>query len=79
MSVSLEEALNGAGYNLSDPEDCEWLLGKEEEFDELINKAQNVIDLWEEYNDEKDTADEDGDPSFPSFSEWCDLKGEEND
>ena len=38
MSVSLEEALNGAGYRFDKIEDCEWLLGKVDEFDELIEK-----------------------------------------
>ena len=44
MSVSLEEALNGAGYRFDNVDDCVWLLGKREEFDELIEKAEEIVE-----------------------------------
>ena len=85
MSVSLEEALNGAGYRFDNIEDCEWLLGKVDEFDELIEKAQDLKDKYDEqdlknkyddYLDCKETAEDDGDYNYPSFREWLELKGE---
>lgn len=76
MSVSLEEALNAAGYKLDNVEDCEWLIGKQEEFSEMIDRANNLLDLYEQYLDCKETSEEDGDYNFPSFDEWrkiCNL------
>lgn len=76
MSVSLEEALNGAGYRFDNVDDCEWLLGKVDEFDELIEKAQDLKDKYDDYLDCKETAKDDGDYNYPSFKEWLELKGE---
>ena len=74
MSVSLEEALNGAGYRFDNIEDCEWLLGKVDEFDELIEKAQDLKDKYDDYLDSKETAEDDGDYNYPSFKEWLEMK-----
>ena len=76
MSVSLEEALNGAGYSFDKIEDCEWLLGNVDEFDELIEKAQDLKDKYDDYLDCKETAEDDGDYNYPDFAEWLELKGE---
>ena len=70
MSVSLEEALNGAGYNLDNVEDCEWLIGKQDEFSEMVDRATNLLDSYEQYLGCKETAEEDGHHNFLSFSEW---------
>ena len=48
MSVSLEEALNGAGYRFDNIEDCEWLLGKRVEFDELVERAEEIVEARDE-------------------------------
>ena len=46
MSVSLQEVIEAAGYNLTDSyEDAAWLLSKQSEFEQLLEKAE---DLWEE-------------------------------
>ena len=74
MSVSLEEALNGAGYRFDNIEDCEWLLGKADEFDELIEKAQDLKDKYDDYLYCKETAEDDGDYNFPSFNEWLEME-----
>lgn len=44
MSVSLEEALNGAGYDFSTVEDCRWLLASKDDFEELCEKCEQVIE-----------------------------------
>lgn len=44
MSVSLLEVLENAGYDLTLVEDANWLLSKQEEFEELIERAQEVLD-----------------------------------
>lgn len=74
MSVSLEEALNGAGYRFDNIEDCEWLLGKVDEFDELIEKAQDLKDKYDDYLDCKEIAEDDGDYNYPSFKEWLEME-----
>ena len=73
MSVSLEEALEGAGYRLDNIEDCEWLLGTKDEYEDLYERAQDFHDLYEDYLDCKKTSEEDGDYNFPSFEEWRKL------
>lgn len=44
MSRSLLEALEGAGYNLSTPEDATWLLSKRNEFEELVEQAEILLE-----------------------------------
>lgn len=44
MSVSLEEVLNASGYNLSTAEDANWLLSKRNEFEELVEKAEELLE-----------------------------------
>lgn len=74
MSVSLEEVLNGAGYRFDNIEDCEWLLGKADEFEELLDKAQELKDRYDDYLDCKETAEDDGDYNYPSFKEWLEME-----
>lgn len=76
MSVSLEEALNGAGYRLDNVDDCIWLLSKRDEFEELCEKAEELHDKYTDWQYEKETAEDDGDYNFPDFNEWLELKGE---
>lgn len=49
MSVSLREVIEFGGYDLTKPEDARWLLSKQSEFEELVEKA---IELIEESEDE---------------------------
>jgi predicted amino acid racemase len=44
MSVSLRTVLEAAGYDLSTLEDNRWLLSVRREFEELIEKADFMID-----------------------------------
>jgi len=48
MSVSLLECLESAGYDLSTKEDATWLLSKRNEFDELVEQAEKLVDESEE-------------------------------
>lgn len=48
MSVSLLEVIEAGGYNLSTVEDATWLLTKQNEFDELIEAAEKVIEETED-------------------------------
>lgn len=44
MSVSLLEVIEAAGYDLSTYEDANWLLATQTEYEELIEKAEEVVD-----------------------------------
>jgi len=44
MSVSLLELIEAGGYNLALPEDANWLLSKLQEFDELVEQAEELVD-----------------------------------
>lgn len=48
MSVSLLEVIESAGYNVTTKEDATWLLSKQTEFEELIEKANELIENNEE-------------------------------
>ena len=52
MSVSLLEVIESAGYDLSTTEDANWLLSKQGEFEELINKAEEVKEEQEELDND---------------------------
>ena len=52
MSVSLREAIEGSGYDLSTLEDSSWLLSKQSEFDMLIEEAEELIEKSGEVEDE---------------------------
>lgn len=48
MSVSLDEVLIAAGYDIrNNVDDAQWLLGQRDEFDELCEKANDVVDEYE--------------------------------
>ncbi len=53
MSVSITEVIEAGGYKLNTLEDAEWLLSQEDEFDELLEKSQELIDKHEEEENEK--------------------------
>lgn len=57
MSVSLLEALEGSGYNFNLKEDCEWLVSKQDEFEELVEQAQETIEGFE-LTEEIESGDE---------------------
>ena len=53
MSVSLQEVLENAGYDIkNNPEDAMWLLAQKNEFEELCETAEETSDLYhDEYID----------------------------
>lgn len=48
MGVLLQEVIEAGGYDLSTVEDANWLLSKRNEFDELIEAAEKLIEESEE-------------------------------
>ena len=48
MSVSLAEVIEAGCYDLSTVEDANWLISKQNEFEELIEAAENLIEESEE-------------------------------
>lgn len=44
MSVSLQEVIEAAGYDLSTEEDAIWLLSKQNEFNELVEQAEELVE-----------------------------------
>lgn len=43
MSVSLQEVIEAGGYDLTTKEDANWLLSKRNEFDQLIESAEELL------------------------------------
>lgn len=53
MSVSLLEVIEHGGYDLNTLEDAYWLKSKSSEWDELLEKAENLIEEHEEEENRK--------------------------
>lgn len=80
MSVSLLEVLENAGYDIkNNVEDARWLLGKESEFNDLVEIAGELEDDWTEYSDFVDTQEELGNFINPTFEEWREEKENGNE
>lgn len=80
MSVSLLEVLENAGYDIkNNVEDARWLLGKESEFNNLIEMAGELEDDWVEYSDFVEMQEELGDFIRPTFEEWREEKENGNE
>lgn len=52
MSVSLGEVIESGGYDLTTIDDARWLLGKQSEFSDLIEAAEETIERLEDESDE---------------------------
>ena len=52
MSVSLAEVIQAAGYDITEVEDANWLLSKRNEWDELVEQAEEVVDHWNDFVDD---------------------------
>lgn len=48
MSMSLEQVIEAGGYDLSTKQDANWLLSKRNEFNELIEQAEEVMEAQDE-------------------------------
>jgi len=80
MSVSILEVLENAGYDVkNNVEDARWLLGKESEFNDLVEMAGELEDDWTEYSDFVDTQEELGNFINPTFEEWREEKEDGNE
>lgn len=80
MSVSLSEIIQSAGYDIKNNiEDARWLLGKESEFNDLVEIAGELEDDWTEYSDFVDTQEELGNFINPTFEEWREEKENGNE
>lgn len=47
MSISILEVIEAGGYDLDTVEDAEWLLSQQSEFEELVEKAEELVDNYE--------------------------------
>ena len=57
MSVSLLEVIEAGGYDLTTLEDAQWLLATQYEYEELIEKAKELVDKIDESEYEKAEAE----------------------
>jgi len=48
MGVLLQEVIEAGGYDLNTYEDAIWLLSKRNEFEELVDQAQALVDKEDE-------------------------------
>lgn len=71
MSISLREVFENAGFDITkNIEDVRWLLSKKNEFEELIEEAEDLRDAYDEYIDY--TLEYDLTPV--SFEEWLERR-----
>ena len=55
MSVSLDEVLTAAGYDIrNNVEDAQWLLAQRDEFEDLCDIADGTVDEYETKLNEED-------------------------
>lgn len=72
MSVSLEEVLSAAGYDVrNNPEDAKWFLSQKSEIDDLEYDAEKCSDDYDEYEEYLDEYI--GDNPL-KFEEWRETK-----
>lgn len=53
MSVSLLEVIEAGGYDLNTEEDAKWLLCQVNQFEELVVKAEDMLEAIEEAENER--------------------------
>lgn len=58
MSVSIEEALNSAGYDFTKEADAKWLVSQVAAFEELVTVAEDFIEKCEDDRQEKQRLEE---------------------
>ena len=44
MSMSLSQVISEAGYDLSTKEDAQWLISQVNNFEDLVTKAEDLLD-----------------------------------
>ena len=69
MSVSLDEVLTAAGYDIrNNVEDAQWLLAQRDEFEELLEIAEQNVDDYAEYEEYLDETPAEEEPM--DFETW---------
>lgn len=59
MSMSLDEIIRRAGYDIkNNPDDAQWLLEQRDEFEDLLDIAEETSDDYDEYEDYLDDLDD---------------------
>ena len=53
MSVGILEVIEAGGYDLSTEEDARWLLAQVNQFEELVTKAEDLIEKIEETENDR--------------------------
>lgn len=53
MSVSILQVIDAGGYDLSTEEDARWLLGQCNQWEELVDAAEELINKIEEAESER--------------------------
>lgn len=53
MSVSILEVIEAGGYDLSTEDDAKWLISQVNQFEELVEKAEDMLEAIEEAETER--------------------------
>lgn len=53
MSVSILEVIEAGGYDIATEEDAKWLLAQVNQFEELVVKAEDMLEAIEEAENER--------------------------
>ena len=71
MSVSILEVLENAGYDVKNNlDDAKWLGCQYDEFMNLFEDAERLVEKYEDYEDYVSTQEDLGNFNNPSFEEW---------
>lgn len=69
MSVSLDEIIRHGGYDIkNDVNDARWLLAQRDEFEELLEIAEQTVDDYDEYEEYLDETPTEEEPM--DFETW---------
>ena len=69
MSVSLDEIIRHGGYDIkNDVNDARWLLAQRDEFEELLEIAEQTVDDYDEYEEYLDEPPAEEEPM--DFETW---------
>ena len=75
MSVSLDEIISHAGYDIKNNiDDARWLLAQKDEFEELLEIAEQTVDDYDEYEEYLDETPAEEEPmDFETWKEFNKL------
>lgn len=80
MSVSLQEVLENAGYDVKNNlDDAKWLGSQYDEFMGLFEGAERLVDEYSDYEDFIEIQEELGNFDNPTFEEWREEKENGNE